>query len=1530
MSRSLLFTIVLVAPLTAGDGNRLTYLDESDPYHVSRAFPRLTTPQWVGEDGVEAVVVLAIDDMRGHEKWEAYLRPILNRLKRIDGRAPVSIMTCKIEPDEAHLQKWLAEGLSLETHTFDHPCPILQKGDLAAAKATYDKCVDLLASVPGSKPVAFRTPCCDSLNTPSPRMFAIIFNGTTAKGNYLTIDTSVFNIFTPDDPELPRELVLEEGRSRFAKYLPRDRAFGNLIENYPYPYVLGRLCWEFPCVTPSDWQAQHLHKPNNPLTIRDWQAALDATVVKQGVFCMVFHPHGWIKNEQVIDFIEHAVTRHGKKVKFLTFAECQKRLDEHLLGGQPLRSAKGADNGIRLLDLNGDGFMDVVIGNDAVKQTRIWDSRKKAWQTSDFPVSLHQGKARFGIIDTYPVLLTHEGDRIASWRFDGKKWAPEKVDWTSAQSALANWPGVRLRDLDADGTCELIVGMGNEGAVFAWDRGNPGWSKCPFALPKGTAIADAKGNDAGLRFVDVDEDGHDDVLVSNEKAYGLWLFRSMKEGWSQEICAGKGGGKDALPMIARNGTNNGAWFLDGQLWVQNEDTAALKDLVQRVSFHDMLKDVQPGPKSPEASQRCLKASPGFLAELVAAEPLVQDPIAFAWGPDGKFWVVEMGDYPLGVDAKGRHGGRVKFLEDTDGDGKYDRSTVFLDGLGYPTGVTPWRQGVLVTCAPDILYAEDLDGDGKADRRLPVYTGFGEGNQQHRVNTLAWGLDNWLHVANGDSDGTIRSLKSKQMVDIRGRDLRIRPDTGAVDAETGRTQFGRSRDDWGNWFGGNNSNPMWHFALADHYLRRNPHVAPPNLRVPVPAVPGNSPVFPRSRTLARFNDYHTANRFTSACSPIVYRDELFGPAFKDNVFISEPVHNLVHREVMSPQGFTFRSTRAAGEEQAEFLASSDNWFRPTMIRTGPDGALWVADMYRHVIEHPQWIPKDWQNRLDLRAGHDRGRIYRVYPVGAKPRAIPRFDRLVLADLVQVLDSPNGWQRDMVQQMLIWKQSQDAIPMLVKLAREAKRPHTRLHALCTLDGLNALSSALLVHVLADEHPGVRRHAVRLSEPLLAKSPELGAALLKLTGDSDAQVRLQLACTLGEWDDPQAGAGLGQLLTKDPDDPYLTTAAYSSVNATNLDATLQAVLTNGGSPSPVSRLLRLADALGQKEALATLLDRVLSPTPEGFLPWQFQALGGLLDNLKQRGTSFTELVVKGPKSAEMQGKFDALLLAARKSAVDEKASVETRSASLAVLGRTEKAQGEDFELFANLLVPRSPEGLQLAAVSALARSGNRKAASVLLERWGGYSPAIRAQVLDVLLQRKESTLLVLDAVANKQVHIAEIDTPRRQRLVDHRDTAIRDRARKVLAGAIDLDRQKVIDLYRKEAIKGDIARGKAVFSKHCIACHQFRGEGKPIGADLASLTDKSPDALMTAILDPNRAIEAKFVNYVVEMKDGRVLVGLLLSETATSITLIGPDGKELVLLRNDLESLTSTGKSAMPEGFEKELKPQDVADVIAYLRE
>lgn len=228
-----------------------------------------------------------------------------------------------------------------------------------------------------------------------------------------------------------------------------------------------------------------------------------------------------------------------------------------------------------------------------------------------------------------------------------------------------------------------------------------------------------------------------------------------------------------------------------------------------------------------------------------------------------------------------------------------------------------------------------------------------------------------------------SVKTGKKVSIRGRDFRIKPDAGEIELQSGQTQFGRSRDDWGNWFGNNNSQPMWHFVLDEHYLRRNTYLPSPDPRVMVPVVSGNAPVYPVAPILPRFNDFQTAGRFTSACSAIIYRDNLFGPAYAGNMFVSEPVHNLVHREIVKPKGVTFTSWRAEDEQQSEFLASADNWFRPTTIQTGPDGALWVADMYRFVIEHPQWIPKDWQAKLNLAPARTRG----GFTVSSPSRPIP---------------------------------------------------------------------------------------------------------------------------------------------------------------------------------------------------------------------------------------------------------------------------------------------------------------------------------------------------------------------------------------------------------------------------------------------------------------------------------------------------------------------------------------------------------------
>jgi putative membrane-bound dehydrogenase-like protein len=1538
----------------AADGNRLAYLDGSDPFYVSRTFPKLVAPQWVGEPGVQAVAILSIDDMRQVDRWEEFLRPLLERLKKIDGRAPVSIMTNRIDPRHPHLQTWLNEGLSLETHTADHPCPLLQKDDFEAAKGTYDRCVDLMNSVPGSRAVAFRMPCCDSMNSASPRFFAEIFNRTTPVGSFLSIDSSVSNLITANDPELPRELVLDEqAREIFRRYVP-FKSFVTTIEDYPYPYVIGRLCWEFPIVVPSDWSAQHVQRPDNPRTVADLQRALDAAAVKQGVFTLVFHPHKWIKSQQLVELVDHAVARHGPNIKFLNFREASQRLNEHLLAGQPLRAADGGDNGVRLLDLDNDGYQDVVIGNDHLRRTRLWSPRVAKWIDSELPVSLvitgaaigrvEQG-VRFGVVrdNGLASMLFRNGNQEGAWHFDGGQWVPApellvglELDGKPIYTARGGRDtGVRLRDIDGDGRCELIAGGTREQGVFSFTPGE-GWKALPFKLPADTSVVDHRERDAGLRFVDIDQDGQLDVLFANESRYSGHLFDSLASGWSRTLRAGERDGADddapAIPAMMQAGANNGAWIHGRHLYVQNEQTADKPDVVDRLSLDDLLADERfPGPKSPAQSLAVTYARPGFQVELAAAEPLVMDPIAIAWGPDARLWVVEMGDYPRGTDGSGGHGGRVRFLEDRDGDGRYDRSTVFLDDLGFPTGIMPWRNGILVTCAPDILYAEDSDGDGKADQREILYHGFVEANPQHRVNGLKWGLDGWIYCAHGDAaGGKIELRKTGQTVNANHRDFRIRPDQGDLDPQSGASQYGRNRDDWDNWFGNSNSNPMFQFVLADHYLRRNPHVPAADGRVDVSEQPGVAEVFPRSRTLARYNDLYAANRFTSANSTIIYRDDLFGPAFAGNAFISEPVHNLVHREIMRPEGLRFKSRRADDERDSEFLASADNWFRPTMLATGPDGALWVADMYRQTIEHPEWIPQEVQEQIDLRAGHDRGRIYRVYPVGKQPRKIPRLDVFTTAELVAALDSPSGWQRDMVQQLLLWRNDSSAIPALAKLAAGCARAEARVQALWTLELLGGLTPQLIRGAMADQHPGVRRHAVRLAEGHLAKTPALGEGILALADDADPHVQLQRAYTLGQWKDPRVGRALGELALRYADNPYLTAAVLSSATADNLYELVSTVLGDEGKSDPSAQppaellepLVGMASALDDDRTLGMALARIGKSASGKYAAWQVTAVAGLLEALARRQARWEKY--------DASGELARIFEFARHSVADRNAPEEDRLRAMRLLGWSEAARGEDIRLLVEMLSPQTAGALQAAAVAALSRTGDDRVPAALLEGWKSHGPGLRSEILDALLGREAWSEPLLSAIEKGQVPPGDIDATRRQRLSQADDDALKQRAARLLAGAIESNRAQVLDSHKSVlTIQGDATAGAAVFNKRCGVCHKLRGAGHEVGPNLASLTDYSPQALLTAMLDPNRAVEAKYLDYLAITSSGQSYTGMLASETGNSVTLLGQEGKRQTILRSELETLQASGKSLMPEGLEKDVTPQDMANVIAYLR-
>ena len=941
------------------------------------------------------------------------------------------------------------------------------------------------------------------------------------------------------------------------------------------------------------------------------------------------------------------------------------------------------------------------------------------------------------------------------------------------------------------------------------------------------------------------------------------------------------------------------------------------------------KLVLPEARSPAASLAAIRVSAGFEVELVAAEPMVRDPINLAWGADGRMWVVEMADYPNGIDGKGQPGGRIRVLESTRGDGHYDRATLFADGLKSPTSVLPWRDGVLVTAVPNVLFLQDTDGDGRADRTTVLFRGLATGNEQHLTNSLEWSLDGWVHLANGESGGKITSTKTERTVDVGRRDFRIAPDGGEVELLVGNSQYGRSRDDWGNWFGCNNSNPLWHYALEERYLRRNPHLVPPNAIVTVGASAGAARVFPASETLARFNDPHGLNHFTSACSPAIYRDDLLGAEVAGNIFVCEPVHNLVHREQVRAVGASFVGERAAGEKESEFLASADLWSRFTAARAGPDGALYIADMYRLVIEHPQWIPAEWQKRLgDLRAGEDKGRIYRVRAKGVPLRAVPRLDRADEAGLVAALESPSGGVRDLAQQQLAWRQARGAAPGLERLAIESARAPARVQALWALHGIGELKPGVVVRAMGDVHPGVRRQAVRLSEAWATSAPELLAAVVARGDDPDAGVRLQAGYTLGEWKDPAAGEALARLLRSETD-RFVKAAALSSA-LPHAETLMTALQRDGGAEN--SLLVEVATVTENAKALASLLSGIAGRREAEDWPAAFRSLAQLLDWLQRNNKTLAQLqrTADEPMKRALAG-TDEVFGAARRIARDTNSAAADRVAAVRLLGRARAGQDADFELLAGLLAPQVPVEVQVAAVGTLGRMNRPTVPERVLAGWHSHGAAVRSAVIELVTSRVAWSLTLLDRVEADPTMLAQIDPAQKQRMTHHIDAKLADRATRVFQAGIDPNRQVAIDrmLAAIKEQRGGAANGAVVFAQNCRACHAFGTTvGGAIGPDMAVVKDRTAPYLVTHILDPNRAVEDRYMMYAATLLDGRSLAGMLVAEAGNSITLRGLDGAEQVILRNEVRLLVSSGRSLMPEGLEAVLTPEAMADLMAFL--
>ncbi|GAB5406940.1 MAG: hypothetical protein Aurels2KO_51710 [Aureliella sp.] len=957
----------------------------------------------------------------------------------------------------------------------------------------------------------------------------------------------------------------------------------------------------------------------------------------------------------------------------------------------------------------------------------------------------------------------------------------------------------------------------------------------------------------------------------------------------------------------------------------------------------------------------LQVAPDFEIRCVASEPLVVDPVDAVFDEFGRIWVVEMRDYPLLRNEKNPRG-RIRVLS-PDAAGCYT-SNVFADGLVMPTGIALWRGGAVVTLAGKVVHFPDEDRDLAADSTEVWITGLSTGNEQLRANHPTLHSDGWWYVASGLRGGTLRAGKDFKTasghpnVELSTRDFRFHLTQGKIQVISGPSQFGLTHDSFGDRFLVSNRNPARKVQFEQNDLAGNPLAGLADFVVDVLPAGADSTVIPVTDAWTTSNLH--AGQYTAACavtisnSPALASREL-PPSraqsgnFNESVFVCEPTGSLVTRDILrrstSDGRLRWQLESAGSTKTKEWLASSDSWFRPVNLTHTPSGGLLVVDMHRAVIEHPQWVPEELANRPDEQFGSSAGRLYEITRMCARDATrahstVSSIKSMKDEPLVQSLVSSNPWRHATATRLVLERAAQGSIS-----------PSIRREMLSVLQSGDEASVAAWT-TIANLFCATTEKPTLAVEQLVASverreivAPERLAMIMRLgrTHASDAASLNRLVAS--QLRSPHASARLSAYLSvatlgETADAAYRSLFTDPLVVRRAINDRSEMILIAGALKNrPGELALSILTSLERQNGpgridtdwIASVLDRLIGNSKRNDpaqLPLLLPVAKRLIasDEPPLQRIGIEALIAVQRIDGNMFKIENSTLATIRTIAKGASGSPVLRGQAIELLSYSPE---NSIELFRRL-TQDSQWQVVVAAWQALSRSGDTDYAVDLASEF--TSADVRARAALIRLIGKSATACdALIALLDEGTVDARSLGSNALRQLSAAQSGIR--AKQFLAHLnriTNTDRAKVVaELRSCLALKPDPTRGKQHFAKHCAGCHQIDGIGRNIGPDISDSRTQTPEGLLTAILDPNRAVDNNYFRYNILTGDGEAYEGILFSEDADRIVLMAADGKRVEVLRSDIDIKKLSRLSLMPDGFENQLSPQQLADLISYIK-